>query len=171
MPCGYSVMVSIAALSASRQQRRTKQLEQLECDLQELYQYETEVLVADCNLFDTAIKDLLTMQLGDITKWIFSRKPIILQSCQDTNRRNCNHMRLLPKYFHPLACRRKAHKPRPMQDTSKMPITLITAPLITEYFRCAETPLLCRCCLIPSTHLMTCPHLTQQSIQFPDDVI
>jgi hypothetical protein len=154
-----------------RQRKKTKRLEQLDRDLQELYLYETEVLAADRNLFDTSIDDLLTMQPGDITKWIVSRKPIILQSRREANRRNLNHVRLLPTYFHPLARRRKTKKPRIRPDRSKAPITSTTAPLITEFFRRTEAPILRRRRPIPSIPLDPRPTLTQQAIQFPDDVI
>jgi hypothetical protein len=133
--------------------------------------YQTEVLTADRDLFDMAIKDLLTMQPGDITKWIVSLKPIILQSRREANRRNLNHVRLLPTYFHPLARRCKVKKPRSKRPTPPPPTTSIIAPLITEYFRRSEAPILRRRRPVPSNHLVIRPKLTQQAIQFPDDVI
>jgi hypothetical protein len=154
-----------------KQQKRTKRLEQLERDLTELYEYQTEVLAADRDLFDTSIEDLLTMQPGDITKWIVSRKPIILQSRREANRRNLTNVRLLPTYFHPLARRRKVLKARSKRPTPPPPTTSIIAPLITEYFRRSEAPILRRRRPIPSNHLVIRPKLTQQAIQFPDDVI
>jgi hypothetical protein len=154
-----------------RQQKKTKRLEQLERDLQELYQYEPEVLAADRNLFDTAIDDLLTMQPGDITKWIVSRRPIILQSRREANRRNLNHVRLLPTYFHPLTRRHTTKKSCTRLTKHKAPIISITAPLITAHFRRIDITTLRRRRPIPSPSLVQRPILTQQSIQFPDDVI
>ena len=154
-----------------KQHKRTKRLEQLERDLQELYAYQTEVLAADRDLFDTSIEDLLTMQPGDISKWIVSRKPIILQSRREANRSNLNHVRLLPTYFHPLARRRKVKKPRSKRPSPPPPTTSIIAPLITAYFRRSEVPILRRRRSVPSTHLVTRTKLTQQAIQSPDDVI
>jgi hypothetical protein len=154
-----------------KQQKWTKQLEQLERDLVEIYKYHTEVLAADRDLFDTFIEDLLTMQPGNITKWIVSQKPIILQSRQEVNGQNLNYVRLLHTYFHPLACRHKAKKPHPKRLTPPLPTTSSIAPLITEYFRRSKAPILCHCCTVLSTHLLIQPKLTQQAIQFPDDVI
>jgi hypothetical protein len=154
-----------------RQKKKTKRLEQLDRDLQDLYQYETEVLAADRNLFDTSIEDLLTMQPGDIAKWIISRKPIILQSRREANRRNLNNVRLLPTYFHPLARRSKTRNQRPRLDRAKAPISSTTAPMITSFFRRTEAPILRRRRPIPTTLLVPRPRLTQQAIQFPDDVI
>jgi hypothetical protein len=129
------------------------------------------LLIGTSSIFDTAIKDLLTMQPGDITKWIISRKPIILQSRREANQRNQNHVRLLPTYFHPLAWRRKVKKPRSKRPTPPPLTTSIIAPLITKYFRRSEAPILRRRRPVPSNHLVIRPKLTQQAIQFPDDVI
>jgi hypothetical protein len=83
-------------------QKRSKRLEQLERELIAIFKYETEVLASDRDIFDTPIQELPTLPLGKISKWITSRKPIILQSCRDARRRSTSTVKLLPKYFHPL---------------------------------------------------------------------
>jgi hypothetical protein len=61
-------------------QKQSKRLAQLKCDLATIFKYKTEVLALEHDIFDTPIHELLTLSLGKITKWITSRKPIILQS-------------------------------------------------------------------------------------------
>jgi hypothetical protein len=68
-------------------QKLSKQLEQLDWDLIAIFKYKTEVLASDRDIFDTLIQELLTLPLSEISKWITSRKPIILQGRRDARRR------------------------------------------------------------------------------------
>jgi hypothetical protein len=104
---------------------KEKILAQLERDLIEIYKYKSEVLALDRDIFSTPIPQLLTLPPSEITKWIVSRCPIILQSCRDTPRHSTSSVQLLPAYFHPLqrpkllpvhcTCRRQSY---PSQDSS-----------------------------------------------------
>jgi hypothetical protein len=83
-------------------QKRTKCLEQLERDLLLIFKLESEVLASDRNTFPPPMAQLLTLPPGEITKWIASRRPIILHSRCEARRRSTTSVKLLPTYFHPL---------------------------------------------------------------------
>jgi hypothetical protein len=83
-------------------QKRTRRLAQLERELIELYKYHTEVLASDRDIFSTPISGFLTLPPAEITKWIKSRKPIILFSRREARRKSVSTVRLLPSYYHPL---------------------------------------------------------------------
>jgi hypothetical protein len=149
--------------------QRQKRLEQLERDLIELYKYETEVLASDRDLFDRPIADLLTMPLNEISKWIISRKPIILYSRRAANRFNVSNVRLLPSYFHPLARRtRKTRKARPSAPTAVIPVPPGTVtPMISSHYSRVVAPIAIRR-LPPPSHSARRP-LVQIPIEFPDN--
>jgi hypothetical protein len=123
-------------------QKRTRRLEQLERDLIAIFQFESEVLASDRDIFDTPISDLLTLPPSEITKWIASRKPIILQSRRAARRSSTHITRLLPTYFHPL--RKSSRKQRKHRHRKLRPMDLIpttpddyddhTETFMTEHF-------------------------------------
>jgi exonuclease III len=121
-----------------QQTKRTKRLEQLERNLIEIYKYEPEVLASDRDLFDTPIADLLTLPPGEIEKWIFSRRPIILHSRRAARRHSTSNVRLLPSYFHPLKrhARRQNRRQLPprTRSRSRPPTISPTDSLMPSHF-------------------------------------
>jgi hypothetical protein len=147
--------------------QRQKRLEQLERDLIDLYKYEHDVLASDRDLFDRPIADLLTMPLNEISKWIISRKPIILFSRREANRLNVSHVRLLPKYFHPLQNRPRKRKPRrSARPASPAPSSTVTPMISAHFVRLPSAPVRRR--LRPSVQSSKRP-LIQIPIEFPDN--
>jgi hypothetical protein len=147
--------------------QRQKRLEQLERDLIELYKYEHEVLASDRDLFDRSIANLITMPLNEISKWIISRKPIILFSRREANRRNVSHTRLLPAYFHPLHNRPRKRKPRrPTSPVDPASNPSITPMISAHYVRLPSVPVRRR--LRPSSTSAKRP-LIQIPLEFPDN--
>jgi hypothetical protein len=111
----------------------------------ELYKFQTEVLALDRDLFSTPITELLTLvPPGEITNWIASRRPIILQSQRDSRHRSTSSVQLLSTYFHPLhrkpsfpVChprRRRSHASQDSTTCKDPPLDDDHDTLITEHF-------------------------------------
>jgi hypothetical protein len=73
------------------------------------------------------------MSPGEIDKWIYSRRPIILRSRREARRHSTSSVRLLPTFFHPL---QRSRTPRRIRtDLNPTPASETITPPITAHFR------------------------------------
>jgi hypothetical protein len=147
-------------------QKRVKRLEQLERDLIEIYRYKHQVLASDRDIFDTPVSEMITMSPTEISKWIVSRRPIILQSRREANRRCVSNVRLLPEYFHPLQ-RRSIRRQYRTHPPSPPPVPCpTTTPLISAHY--SRLPFLSTRRSIPERQSRR-RILVQLPLEFPDN--
>jgi hypothetical protein len=107
-----------------------------------MFKLKSEVLATNRDIFDTPVSNLITLPPGKISKWITSRRPIILHSRRKARQCSATQMRLLPTYFHPL--RQSSHQKRPSRHRKLRPTDLDSTPpntydntfdtLMTEHF-------------------------------------